>query len=211
MCAFTTPTTAPIHAPEPAPQKYHRPPPTCPECLRAAPPGIAPQHSLQRGAIVAKALVSYGVLPSRIEVTAWGNRVGLANDWPASQEFARAEVYLAFKPAAQPEADGADDPPSFPLDRCMPSRPSCYDNLVPCHVRLESTLYSQTQPTDGSADEGVSSDDSDDDDMPAGGGGGLLAMLTQLQARLLLTALLALLTAWAVAARTPLPASLAAG
>ena len=167
----------------------------------AAPPGIAPQHSLQRGTVVAKALVSFGVPPARIEVTAWGNRVGLANDWPASQEYARAEVYLAFKAAAA-ESGEAESPPSFPLDRCMPSRPSCYDNVVPCEALVEPSLYSATQPTNGSDDEDVSSDD-DDDHMPGGGGGGLLAMLTQLQARALLAALLASIVACMVGGRGP--------
>jgi len=81
-------------------------------CGVGAPGAIAARHSVERGCVVARYLVKRGVAARRVEVRAWGKVVGLANLWPGSQRFARAEVFFAFEGERRGQAPTRDSPTS---------------------------------------------------------------------------------------------------
>ena len=60
-----------------------------------APPRIAPQHSVERACVVSRFLHRHGVPVERLRATGWGMDVGIARDWPAAREFARAECFVS--------------------------------------------------------------------------------------------------------------------
>lgn len=158
-----------------------------------APPHIAPSHSVERAKVVVKYLARKGIAASRLRACAWGMDVGRARRWPASQAYARVEIFVAFGTAVEAAAadsstadsDGRSDDVTdeeqlpetdFPLKRCLPTWPSYYVGLQPRTASID--LADETEETN------QDSDDSGDDDSVSGMGvpQGLLQMLQGLGA-----------------------------
>jgi outer membrane protein OmpA-like peptidoglycan-associated protein len=137
-----------------------------------APPPIAPQHSVQRACRVARHVMRHGISLERILACAWGMDVGRKQRWAATQEYARAEVYLSMAPREAVTADSKEEDQyndegieSGQVRNCMPCWPSYYEEIRPrvaCIAKRE--LAGEGEHEHDDHDEAGSGDD----DAPGG-------------------------------------------